>query len=141
MRSKAAAIAAAALSLFVAGCGGGGGTVSGTVTLDGTPIKGGVGVVTFHPVGGGPAAMGAVTADGTYTVAIGTETAVPAGEYLVTVEYTETATSEPGPGPPKPPPPPRRLTPEKYANKDTTDLRVPVKAGGNKIPLELKSGK
>ena len=137
--TRAAALAAAALSLFVSGCSGGGGTVSGTVTLDGTPIQGGV--VTFHPVGEGPSAIGAVKKDGTYEVTIGNQTAIPPGEYLVTVDYGEATTSEPGPGPPKPPPVPKRITPDKYANKDTTDLRVTVKAGSNKIPLELKGGK
>lgn len=138
-RTRAAAVAAAALSLFVAGCGGGGGTVSGTVTLDGNPLK--TGVVTFHPVAGGAAAIGAVTKDGSYEVAIGTETAIPQGEYLVTVDGSEPTTSEPGPGPPTPPAPPRRIIPDKYANKDTTDLRATVKAGSNKIPLELKTGR
>lgn len=140
-RIKAATAVAAALCLFLSGCGGGGGSVSGTVTLDGNPLKGGV--VTFHPVAGGASAIGAVSKDGTYEVAIGNELGLPPGEYIVTVDAAETVTSEPGlaGGPPKPPPPPKRITPDKYANKDTSDLRATVKTGSNKIPLELTSRK
>ena len=137
---KAAAVAAAAMSLFVSGCGGGGGTVSGTVTLDGNPLR--LGVVTFHPVAGGPAAIGPVTKDGTFELTIGNDVTIPPGDYLVTVDAGEPTPYEmPVGAAPKPPPPPKRITPDKYANKDTTDLKVTVKAGSNKIPLDLKSGK
>ena len=133
-----AAAAAAALCLFVPGCGGGG-SVTGTVTLDGVPLTSGA--VTFHPTGTGAAAMGSIGPDGKYQLSVGTDKSVPPGEYVVTVESSEQ------PPPPeqskaankKPPPPPKRLTPDKYANKATSDLKVTVKSGTNVIPLELKS--
>ena len=137
--SKAAVIAAAAVCLCLSGCGEPAGSVSGTVTLDGQPLN--LGVVTFHPVAGGPAAIGAVTKNGTYEVSIGGQMSIPTGEYLVTVDAAEPVTVEMTGGGPKPPPAPKRITPDKYANKDTTELRVTVKTGSNKIPLELKSGK
>lgn len=145
-RTWAAAVSVAVLSWFVGGCdtrgstGAAGGTVSGTVTLDGEPLK--LGVVTFHPVAGGQSALGPVANDGTYKLNIGNDVSIPAGEYLVTVDAAEPAAYEEGPGgAPKPPRPGKRITPDKYAKKETTDLRVTVKAGANEIPLELKSGK
>src|SRR5262249_36491429 len=142
----AAAVAVAVLSWFVGGCdtrgstGAAGGTVSGTVTLDGEPLR--LGVVTFHPVASGPSAIGPVTKDGTYQLNLGNDRSIPAGECRVTVDAAELAAFEEGPGgAPRPPRPGKRITPDKYAKKETTDLRVTVKAGANKIPLELKSGK
>lgn len=132
-----AAALAAALGLLLTGCGGGG-TVTGTVALDGSPVK--HGTVTFHPVGGGPAAIGAI-ADGKYELAVGKDRSVPAGDYVVTVDASEPVSSETPADPRKSPAPPKRLTPAKYANKDTTDLKATVKSGTNVIPLELKGGK
>jgi hypothetical protein len=130
--------ALAAVFGLVAGCSSGG-SVTGTVTLDSTPLK--RGTVTFHPTFHGPTAIGGINADGTYELAIGNDRSIPPGEYVVTVESMEAASSESSADPRKPPAPPKRLTPQKYANKDTTDLRVTVKAGSNKVPLELKGGK
>jgi hypothetical protein len=125
----------AALGLLAAGCSGGG-SVSGTVTLDGAPLK--TGTVTFHPVAGGPTAIGTIK-EGSYELAIGSDRSIPTGEYVVTVEATESPTPEAAADPRSPPKPPRRLTPERYGNKDLSELRATVKAGGNKVPLELKS--
>jgi hypothetical protein len=136
IRLPAAAVAALTL---VAGCGGGG-SVSGTVTLDGQPLTSGT--VTFHPSGSGPVAIGSIGSDGRYVLAIGNDRTIPPGEYVVTVEATEAVTSEPTPtkGPPAPPKPPRRITPAKYADVSTSDLRFTVEAGGNTINLPLKKG-
>lgn len=135
-RIPAAVLVAAALGLFVTGCSGGG-SVSGTVTLDGTPLKSGT--VTFHPVNGGPTAVGTIGADGKYSLAIGNDRSVPPGDYVVTVEATEPVSSAQASDPKKPPAPPKRLTPDKYASKDTTDLKANIKGGSNSVPLELKS--
>ena len=137
-RSRAAAVAAA-LCMFVAGCSGGG-SVKGKVTLDGEPLKSGV--VTFHPVAGGPAAIGPVSESGEYELSVGTDKSIPPGDYVVTVVATQSAPYETQPPvSAKPPVPPKRITPDKYASKDTTDLKATVTAGNNSIPLELKSGK
>ena len=133
-----AVAAAAALCLFVPGCGGGG-SVTGTVTLDGVALTSGA--VTFHPTGTGPAAMGSIGSDGRYELAVGTDKSLPPGEYVVTVDAAEQPPPEQKQTAKKapPPPPPKRLTPNKYANKATSDLKVTVKSGNNVIPLELKS--
>jgi hypothetical protein len=139
--AQAAAITVAALGLLTGGCDSKptGGTVTGTVTLDGVPLK--LGVVTFHPVAGGQSAIGPVSKDATYELTIGNERFIPPGEYLVTVDAAEPTELQGVPGgPPTPPPPPKRITPNKYAKKESTDLKVTVKAGTNTIPIELKSG-
>ena len=64
----------------VLGCGGGTGDVSGKVTLNGTPLKGGT--VNFIPVGGeGPSFSTEINEDGSYTMM-----GVRSGEYKVCVE-------------------------------------------------------
>ena len=136
---RAAALAAVALSLLAGGCGPGGGTVTGTVTLDGEPLHGGV--VTFHPVAGGPTATGLVDQQGGYELKVGGDQSIPPGEYFITVEATKSEPYQTQSDPPKPPPPPRRYTPDKYASKDTTDLKVTVQAGANTVPLDLTSDK
>jgi hypothetical protein len=135
-RNSATVLGAVVLSLFVTGCSSGG-SVSGKVTLDGAPLQSGT--VTFHPVNGGPSAVGTISADGKYELAIGNDRSVPPGDYVVTVVATETLSSAQAADPKKAPTAPKRLTPDKYASKDSTDLKVAVKGGGNDVPLELKS--
>jgi hypothetical protein len=67
-------------ALAVAGCGGSTGTVTGTVTYQSKPLKGGI--VMFTPAGGGqsPVAFN-INEDGTYTA-----TGVPVGEATITVD-------------------------------------------------------
>ena len=133
---RAAAMAALVL---VIGCSGGGGSVSGKVTLNDQPLTSGT--VTFHPTGSGPAGIGTIGPDGRYEIKVGTEKSLPPGDYVVTVEATEAATSEPpapGKGAPRPPAPPKRITPAKYADKAMTDLKFTVKGGDNKIDLQLR---
>ena len=130
---------AVASGLLATGCGGSSGSVTGTVTVDGVPLK--TGMVTFHPIAGGPAAIGGINADGIFELAIGSSHSVPPGDYVVTVDAMESVSSTQAPDPKKPPAPPKRITPEKYANKDSSDLKVTVKAGSQKVPLALKSGK
>ena len=135
IRMRAAVLAAVAI---VSGCSGSG-SVSGTVTLNDQPLTSGT--VTFHPTGTGPAGIGTIGPDGRYQVSVGKDKSLPPGDYLVTVEATEAVTSGEWPatkGPPPPPKAPKRITPAKYADKATTDLRFTVKSGENKIDLVLK---
>jgi len=132
---RAAGLAALAL---LAGCGGGG-SVSGKVTLNDQPLTGGT--VTFHPTGSGPSGIGTIGPDGRYEIAVGTDKSLPPGDYVVTVEATEAVSNaEPAPskGGPRPPAPPKRITPAKYADKAKTDLRFTVKPGSNSIDIPLK---
>jgi hypothetical protein len=117
-------------------------TVQGTVTIDGDLAPGGT--VTFTPVKKGPVAVGAVAADGSYSLRIGQGTSsdpdhnkIPSGDYIATVEVTgppgETAPdNEGGPKPAGP-----RLMADKYARQDTSDLKKEVTEGLNVIDLKL----
>jgi hypothetical protein len=117
-------------------------TVQGTVTIDGDLAPGGT--VTFTPVKKGPVAVGAVAADGSYSLRIGQGTSsdpdhnkIPSGEYIATVEISgppgETAPdNEGGPKPAGP-----RLMADKYASQDTSDLKKEVTEGLNVIDLKL----
>lgn len=132
--------------LLIAACGGCGGpnaSVQGTVTIDGQLARGGT--VQFHPVDDGPTAYGSIAKDGSYSLRVGQGDLsdpnagdVPLGDYLVTVVANMPSIndeSEDDSGPPKPG---ARLTAEKYAAKETTDLEATVKVGRNVVPLELE---
>jgi hypothetical protein len=117
-------------------------TVQGTVTIDGDLAPGGT--VTFTPVKKGPVAVGAVAADGSYSLRIGQGTSsdpdhnkIPSGDYIATVEVSgppgeTTPDNEGGPKPAGP-----RLMADKYASKDTSDLKEEVREGLNVIDLKL----
>jgi hypothetical protein len=133
----------AVMSLAIVGCNPVPDTaVQGTVTVEGELAKSGI--VVFHPVEGGAPAYGAIFENGTYSLRVGQgeiETVdgseVAAGEYVVTVvvnappaKKEDRASGPPTPGP--------RLTAAKYADKETSGLRVIVKRGANVIPLEVE---
>lgn len=126
-----------------AGCGGPDSTVQGTVTIDGQLAR--RGSVVFHPVGGGPAAYGSIDDKGSYALRIGQGEATDAnseidsGEYIVTAVVNMPSTRSKNVADTGPPDPGARITAQKYANKETSDLRVTIKSGPNVIPLELES--
>jgi hypothetical protein len=71
------------------GCGDRRAPVSGTVTLDGHPVEGAV--VTFHRLGDdreGKPATGQTDKAGTFSLKVGNEDAIQAGEYKVVVVKT-----------------------------------------------------
>jgi hypothetical protein len=78
------ATVAAAVLFAAAGCGEGGGTVSGEVTYDGQPVKNGY--VSFTPADGKGAAVGGPITDGRYSVE-----KVPPGKKVVKVEAADKA--------------------------------------------------
>lgn len=129
MSSRILAPFAAVLCAALAGCGGGWGTTSGTVTLDGTPLK--EGAIAFHPSGDGPTSYGTVT-DGAFTISTGQKDGLPAGKYRVTVSAStipKEGTNEQS----------KLLTPAKYSKADSTDLEADVKSGSNSFKFEMKS--
>lgn len=111
-------------------------TVSGTVSLDGTPI--GPGVVQFIPVGSSHnPATGTIQVDGAYELRTSNKSGLQPGQYQVTVavyDHPELAPGEraaPGSAPLR--------TPEKYFSLETTDLEFTVSPGDNTIDIELNS--
>jgi hypothetical protein len=117
-------------------------TVQGTVTIDGDLAPGGT--VMFTPMKKGPVAVGAIASDGSYSLRIGQGTSsdpdhnkIPSGEYIATVEVSGPPgeTKPDNEGGPKPAGP--RLMADKYASKDTSDLKEEVTEGLNVIDLKL----
>jgi hypothetical protein len=118
---------------LIAGCGKHDSFVTGSVQLDAQPLGGGM--VTFHPVGGGPAVYGMIREDGTYELSTGSEKGLKPGEYRITVVRTDNPPTAPG----QTPSIGRLVTPEKYNRLETTDLRATIEPGANEIPLNLSS--
>lgn len=126
---------------LVTGCGNGLATVTGEVSLDGEPLRGGNGVramVYLYPEGGsGAPAVGLVDESGKYEVSTGTKQGVAPGAYLVSISASELIGKEevgvPRAG--------RRITPARYADPRQSDLRVDVSPGSNTFDFSLESGK
>jgi hypothetical protein len=125
------------VTALLAGCSGpNDASVSGTVTLDGQPLT--TGNVSFYPDGGsGAPANGQIDSSGRYSLSTGTDAGLAPGKYVAVVIAT------------KEPPqqydakggeiPPIVITPAKYTDTSTSDLRFEVKAGKNDITLALQS--
>jgi hypothetical protein len=141
------------LGLALAGCGGPRlGKVSGRVTFNGKPVP--TGTIMFHP-DAGPAAVGAIGPDGTYTLTtIKSGDGAVVGSHRVTIQATAV-----GPGSladpksfeeemqlaqrqdPKAkvlvPGKVEWIVPEKYSRPDTSDLTATVQPGSNTIDFVL----
>lgn len=121
--------------LVLVGCGGRyDASVSGTVSLDGNLLNSGA--VTFHPVAKGPAVIGSIGADGTYELKTGDSKGLPPGDYVVTVKAIS--------APPTDTMTPAELdalsiSPIRYGNLKTTDLRYTVEPGRNEIDIRMTS--
>ena len=117
------------------GCGGNTASVSGSVTLDDKPLT--TGNVAFHPVNGGPVANGAIDESGNYSVVVGSGERLTPGEYVVVVVATEPM--QPPKDPRMAPAPGKLITPKKYGDLKTSDLKFTVSNGSNTIDLKLSS--
>lgn len=128
---------ACAACLSPLGCGGVyDSSVSGVVTLDGSPVP--RGTVTFSPEGTGPTAYGQIQSDGAYQLRTGKEEGLPPGQYTVTVIANEPpaeARSKTG----GPAPMGKPITPDWYRDPAQSGLSFPVNDGENEINLELTS--
>ena len=131
-----------------AGCGGPTSTVQGTVTIDGEIAR--QGTVVFHPVEGGAKAYGSIADNGSYALRVGQGDLndpnagdVPPGEYIITVVVNTPSSGREslGEGDAGPPTPGPRLSAEKYATAETSDLKHTVKVGKNVFPLEIEGAK
>jgi hypothetical protein len=117
-----------------AGCGGqDAAQVRGTVMFDNQPLASGT--VIFHPAAGkGAAAYSQIDAAGRYELRIGTDPWLPPGSYIATVVAHELIP----PSVPSAEPTYRPITPARYANVATSELKFEVRAGRQEIPLELE---
>jgi hypothetical protein len=134
----ATVIAISALVLALSGCGNGLAQVSGVVTLDGQPLRGGNDVratVHFQPTSGsGAAAVGLVDENGRYRLSSGSQEGVAPGEYVVTCSATQLVRSNDGHAAGG-----RRITDPAYANAGTSGFKFTVAPGKNEFNLALNS--
>jgi hypothetical protein len=138
LQKAAGLLLATALLLPFNGCGNGLASVSGTVTLDGQPLRGGNGVrgtVYFQPAAGGSSAVGNLDEMGRYDLSTGSKEGAAPGDYLVTCSVAQIIPSkEPGGTPSG-----RRITDSKYANAKTSGFRFTVQKGDNEFDISLES--
>lgn len=124
--------------IAAAGCSQDPPTVSGTITLDGKPLKMAVdtrGTVVFRPTSGqGSIATGLLDADGNYQLATGSSLEVPAGNYEIAVSIVQLV---PNAGSAEPMS--ERISPAKYASAGESGLRAEVTLGENTLNFDLKS--
>ncbi len=116
------------------GCGDGLAKVSGQITLNGQPLKGGRGDVRvtmqFQPVDGvGANAIGLADENGNYEVSTGSKEGIQPGEYYVTCSVSRL----------KKPPSPAEVPDPKFANAKTSGLKVLVNPGRNEYNIPLTS--
>jgi hypothetical protein len=119
--------------LLLAGCGDNTmGTVSGTVSFDGTPLK--TGAIQFVPVDGNTATAGAVITNGTYSaqVPVGQKTVIINGAKVVGKKKLYDAPQSPTMDVVE------ELLPAKYNTKTTLTLDVKPGANPNDFTLDSK---
>jgi hypothetical protein len=129
--------ALAVIFLVIGGCSGSGmeSEVSGTVTLDGQPV--GPGAVVFAPADGtSNPADGAIQLDGSYFLKTSREVGLKPGDYKVSVSVFDQPEVQPGE---RSMTPAKLVTPQKYADTETSGLQYTVKPGDNTIDIELSS--
>lgn len=137
MRARVGLLLVVPMLIGLVGCSGAESTVTGRVTLDGTSMD--TGVVTFHPISGGPVAYGAVQTDGSYEVKTGARAGLAAGDYVITVMANapiEVTNEIPKSGME---PVGESLVPDKYMVKQLTDLKASVSPGSNTVDLAMSS--
>jgi hypothetical protein len=117
-------------------------TVQGAVTIDGELAP--RGTVTFHPIKNGTPSSGPIHEDGSYSIRTGQGDlsnpdggTIRSGDYVVTVAVTAPPSETEVVAEGGPPSVGARLMADKYAMKETSDLKVKVKAGPNIIDLKL----
>lgn len=128
------AVVALLIGILPLGCGQSSeATVQGMVTFEGKPLSSGM--VTFHPAGGvGAQSFSPIQANGNYDIHTGKHHGLVAGPYIVTVVAREPITPElaASMGMPK------AITPARYSDPATSDLRCTVNPGSNRLDFGLK---
>lgn len=142
-----AALCAAALGLVGCSAGERLGPVSGTVTLDGQPVR--AGVVTFVAADQSNTASAEITPEGTYTIPD-----APTGDVVVCVKTRDHEfVRGPGSGPPDPAAgsggiktsqkknPLFVRTPDRYEDATKTDLKATLPKTGERATFDIKMTK
>jgi hypothetical protein len=105
------------------------------VTLDGQPV--GPGAVVFAPLDGtSNPADGAVQLDGSYFLRTSRAIGLKAGTYKASVAVFDQPEVKPGE---RSMVPAKLVTPQKYADTETSGLQYTVEPGDNSIDIELSS--
>jgi hypothetical protein len=138
-RNLAMAAVAGLLAIVASGCGSSLSEATGTVTLDGQPLRAENGIrarVTFEPASGaGAIGVGVLDEEGVFRVATGSQQGILPGEYLVSCSVTEII-------PPKDPagtPSGRAVSDPKFANAKASGLRFKVEPGSNEFNVAVQS--
>jgi hypothetical protein len=127
-------------ALFCVSCSGGGSSglnpVQGQVLFKNEPAAGAL--VTFHPKTGNNITtvmpVGLVEKDGTFSVMTGKDKGAPAGEYTVTIIWSEEVPSkQKGKGMTMEGAETRDKLNGAYANRATSKFKVEIKSGANKL--------
>ena len=122
-----------AIAAALSGCSRGyNANVNGSVLLEGEPVTSGV--VTFHAVQGGPLSLGTLDNAGRYDIFTGRDDGLPSGDYVVTVNSVKGA---PSPGMTPAQMEALRITPARYSNRDSSELRFTVEPGSNIYNIAL----
>ena len=109
--------------------------VSGKVTMDGQPV--GPGAVVFAPIDGkSNPADGAIQLDGSYFLRTSRAVGLKAGTYKASVSVFDQPVVKPGE---RSMAPAKLITPQKYADTETSGLQFTVEPGKNGIDIELTS--
>jgi hypothetical protein len=128
---------AASLAGCAAGCGSGGATVAGRVTLDGRPLP--TGSVQFHPQAGGPIAYGSIGPEGGFSLRQGASNGpIPPGRYTATVVALSSPASDADESQGESLP--AAITPPRYGDVSTSNLVYDLAPGSNTLEIELSGG-
>lgn len=126
-------------SLLLTGCGNELAQVSGVVTMDGEPLRGGDRIhatVYFQPASGeGTSAAGVIDENGEYQLSTGSQRGIPPGEYVVTFSATEMIPPQDGGSTYSG----RRISDPKYASVKTSGIRFEVEEGNNQFDIPIES--
>ena len=144
---NAALVVVAAMTAVLGGCNGPAyeydSVVTGTVTVDGELAKSGT--LIFHPVDGGPTAIGRIYPDGSYSLRTGQGDmkqsdggTVKSGDYVITAVITGPPEEQAVIGQGGPPVAGPMLIAEKYTSVESSDLKRTVKPGENIFVFDLE---
>jgi hypothetical protein len=104
--------------------------ITGTVTLDGQPLNGGI--IEFHPVDGGDASHAVIKPDGQFALHTDGTSELPPGEYVVTVAENQPL-EEPATSPPS------QVIPAQFTQPETSDIRITLGEETTVVDVRLES--